>query len=353
MPEDEDKFKGLLYSPEVLGGIGLLTQGLSGAAPGAALPSLLQGMQTSSLFKKQKLADEKQRLIKEYGDQVPESDQPLFKIAPMEYIAAKFKTSKANFQNFMSKDLKNEITINTASSSGLARATDLVDNKGYTIVPKSIQAGNKSDLISRKSKGQLEGDLLNAYEAKDLLENIDVMFKPEYVTYAGKGKAFIAAEAQKFGIDTPEKLDIFLGNQSAWKADVLKYTNKYRKHITGVAAGGKEITLLANSIANPNDAPTVFKAKIKTQRIQNDMLIRRNELFLSEGIGGITRDKEGKPSGKYKEYLEKNPIKINKQMALEFVQTLANDNMSNEQIELRIKQVFGRENLDKVIEFLK
>jgi len=352
MIEDEDKFKGLLYSPEVLGGIGLLTQGLSGAAPSAALPSLLQGMQTASLFKKQKLADEKQKLIDQYSDQVPESDKALFKIAPEKYIAAKFKTSKANFENFINK-AGNEITVNTASSSGLAKATDLVDNQGYTRMSKSVQAGNKSDLMAKKSQGVLEGDLLNAYEARDLLENIDVMFKPEYVTYAGKGKAFIAAEAQKFGIDTPEKLDIFLGNQSAWKADVLKYTNKYRKHITGVAAGGKEITLLANSIANPNDAPTVFKAKIKTQRIQNDMLIRRNELFLSEGIGGITRDKEGKPNGKYKEYLEKNPIKINKQMAVEFVQTLANDNMSNEQIELRIKQVFGRENLDKVIEFLK
>jgi RsmE family RNA methyltransferase len=63
MIEDEDKFKGLLYSPEVLGGIGLLTAGLSGSAPSAALPSLIQGMQTASLFKKQKSADEKQKLI--------------------------------------------------------------------------------------------------------------------------------------------------------------------------------------------------------------------------------------------------------------------------------------------------
>ena len=46
----ESPFKGLLYSPEVLGGIGLLTAGLSGQNPGAALPNLIQGMKTASMF---------------------------------------------------------------------------------------------------------------------------------------------------------------------------------------------------------------------------------------------------------------------------------------------------------------
>ena len=46
----DSPFKGLLYSPEVLGGIGLLTQGLSGESPGVALPSMMQGMKTASMF---------------------------------------------------------------------------------------------------------------------------------------------------------------------------------------------------------------------------------------------------------------------------------------------------------------
>ena len=43
-------YKGLLYSPEVLGGIGLLTAGLSGKAPDTALPMMMQGMKTASMF---------------------------------------------------------------------------------------------------------------------------------------------------------------------------------------------------------------------------------------------------------------------------------------------------------------
>ena len=78
----ESKYKGLLYSPEVLGGIGLLTSGLSGGNPGQALPSLIQGMQTAAMFRKQEDEDEKQKLIKEYADQVPADQKNAFLIAP-------------------------------------------------------------------------------------------------------------------------------------------------------------------------------------------------------------------------------------------------------------------------------
>ena len=71
MIDEEDKFKGLLYSPEVLGGIGLLTSGLSGGSPDKALPSLLQGMQTASLFKKQKTEKMKKPLTKRHNNKKP------------------------------------------------------------------------------------------------------------------------------------------------------------------------------------------------------------------------------------------------------------------------------------------
>lgn len=350
----DSPFKGLLYSPEVLGGIGLLTAGLSGQNPGAALPMIQQGMKTASMFKTMEDEEEKRKLIKDYESQVPDDQKALFKAFPKEWLSKNVfaKSSKPTFETFISPDGK-EVTINTSSKDGLAKATDLVNNKDYTKFTKSVSAKTKDDLTSKGTKGKIEKDLVNAYEARDLLENIDVLFEPEFVTYYGKSKAFLTREAQKLGITTSEDLEKFLTRQSGWKADVLKYTNKYRKFITGVAAGEKEIQLLANSIANPDDAPGVFKAKIKTQRIQNEMLIRRNEAFLSEGLGGMTRDADGNPTGKYKEYLENNPIEVNKEMAVEFVQSLVNDGFSNEGIELKIKQVFGRNNLDKVIAFLQ
>jgi len=392
----DSPFKGLLYSPEVLGGIGLLTAGLSGQNPGVALPQLMQGMKTASMFKAMEEEEEKRKFIKEFGSSIPEEDQAFFKAYPKVYLQNKYKKKGTPNVKEIYKDGDSK-TFDISKDSQLKEFLNLTNNQGWTtIAPKDkgtnyvnfkdqnsndvrvfdlnnpndlqslktfqnepnrnvirVPSMDKSSDLSQKSKGKLEGDLLNAYEARDLLENIDVLFEPEFVTYIGKGKAFITTQAQKLGFETSDDLNKFLSKQSEWKADVLKYTNKYRKHITGVAAGEKEIKLLASSIANPDDAPSVFKAKIKAQRLQNEMLIRRNEAFLAEGIGGITRDADGKPTGKYKEYLEKNPIQITKEMAVEFVSSLANDDYSNEAIALKVKQVFGKDNYDKVIELLK
>ena len=56
----ESPFKGLLYSPEVLGGIGLLTAGLSVKILVQALPNLIQGMKTASMFSAMEQEEEKE-----------------------------------------------------------------------------------------------------------------------------------------------------------------------------------------------------------------------------------------------------------------------------------------------------
>ena len=80
----DSPFKGLLYSPEVLGGIGLLTAGLSGQNPGAALPMIQQGMKTASMFQAMEEEEEKRKFKKLYADSVPKEDKALFNFAPVE-----------------------------------------------------------------------------------------------------------------------------------------------------------------------------------------------------------------------------------------------------------------------------
>ena len=357
MEDEEDKFKGLLYSPEVLGGIGLLTQGLSGAAPSAALPSLLQGMQTASLFKKQKSADEKAKFIKQYEDQVPEDQLAAFRAFPEKWVEqnlfAKDKGSK--FETFLSVDGTDKVTINTNTKAGLLRAEELTNNKRYNKVSQSITGKTTSDLVPKKTKTDIDQKLMTEYEFRDSFETIDVLFDPKYVTYLGKGEAFILGEAQKLGFKTSKEQDNYLSKFGEWKSEVLKNSNQYRKYITGVAAGGKEIKLLAGTIANPDDAPSVFKAKINAARILNDQNIKRLERYKNEGLGEITLNDKGEPTGKYKEFLEKpeNQLQITKEVAVGFVQNLVNGDYSNEQIQLKIKQVFGVENVVKINKLLE
>ena len=356
MEDEEDKFKGLLYSPEVLGGIGLLTQGLSGAAPSAALPSLLQGMQTASLFKKQKSADEKAKFIKQYEDQVPEDQLAAFRAFPEKWVEqnlfAKDKGSK--FETFLSVDGTDKVTINTNTKAGLLRAEELTNNKKYNKVSQSITGKTTSDLVPKKTAGKLDEEIMNSENFAITLENIDVMAEDKFMTYMGQGEAWLTGQAQKLGINTSKEANDFVNRYSAWKSDVLKNTNQYRKYITGVAAGGKEIVLLKNSIANPDDPPSVFKAKVKTQRIMNDIITRRNKAYKALGVGEMTLDSEGKPSGKYKEYLERpeNQITVNKEMAVTYAQELVNGGYTNEKVQLKLQQVFGSENMEMVNKYI-
>ena len=106
-------FKGLLYSPEVLGGIGLLTAGLSGQNPGAALPMIQQGMKTASMFQAMEEEEEKRKFKKLYADSVPKEDKALFNFAPVEYIKNReFKKTKApNFKFLLMQMVKKEHLI--------------------------------------------------------------------------------------------------------------------------------------------------------------------------------------------------------------------------------------------------
>ncbi len=349
----ESKYKGLLYSPEVLGGIGLLTSGLAGGNPSQALPSLLQGMKTASMFRTMEDEEEKRQLIDQYADQVPDDQKAAFKIAPAKWLEknvfAKDKGSK--FETFLSKDGTDKVTINTNTKAGLLRAEELTKN-GYDKISQSITGKNTGDLIPKKIQGKLDEEIMNAEKFAITLENIDVMAEDKFLTYYGQGEAWLTGQAEKLGIQTSEDSQKFLARYSAWKSDVLKNTNEYRKYITGVAAGGKEIILLKNSIANPDDAPSVFKAKIKTQRIMNDLILKRNKAYKKLGVGNMTLNDKGEPTGRYKEYLEKNPIKINKDMAVTYAQELVNGGYNNEQIQLKLKQVFGIENMEMVNKFI-
>ena len=97
--------KSLLYSPEVLGGLSILTQGLAGKSPEVVMPSLMQGVQTASAMSKFEDEEDKKKFIEQYKDQVPESEMDLFLYDPELYIKNRVytKPTKPNFVNF--KDL--------------------------------------------------------------------------------------------------------------------------------------------------------------------------------------------------------------------------------------------------------
>ena len=100
--------KSLLYSPEVLGGLSILTQGLAGKSPEVVVPSLMQGVQTASAMTKFEDEEDKKKFIEQYKDQVPKAEMELFLYDPELYIKNRVYTKavKSDFVNF--KDLNSD-----------------------------------------------------------------------------------------------------------------------------------------------------------------------------------------------------------------------------------------------------
>ena len=233
------------------------------------------------------------------------------------------------------------------SKIGKANLKIFREKEGANVI--EVPGQDKSSDLSKKSQTGAEGKILTAIEMEGLLEVMEVLHDDRFSTYVGKGDAVVAELIEKAGLTNSDERQAFMIKRSEWEAAVQQYFNAYRKNITGVAASEKEIKLLENSVPNVNDTPSVFKAKVKLQRALNNAVITRNREFIELGIGDITRDKNNKPTGKYKKHLEDNKIKITEEIARPYVMDLMKLNYNDDQLELKIKQAFGEENVQDIL----
>ena len=344
--EDEDKFKGLLYSPEVLGGIGLLTAGLSGSAPSAALPSLLQGMQTASLFRKQEDEDEKQRLIKEYADQVPADQKNAFLIAPGKWleknvfnknkdrkiikdasgfqryadtkervfpdVVKEAKETKANYVNF--KKGSEVISLDLSLPSDLVESRKLT-KQGWTKFSQGVTS-TSVDGLSKGAGTEVDKSIVSGELLLGELEYTKNVFRDEFATIPGqlKYKGLKALERTAPSKLTQENKQ-YIASYSRWEQASLQYFNQYRKLITGVAAGEKEIGWLESSIPSAKDSPSIYKAKINNQIAIQKRVIENARKFKKFGTGqlySVGKDADGNEVKQYSEeflqYMRDNKI---------------------------------------------
>ena len=305
----DSPFKGLLYSPEVLGGIGLLTAGLSGKAPDTALPMMMQGMKTASMFSAMEEEEEKRKLIKEYANQVPEDQKKLFKAFPKLWLEKNvFAKDKAFKTKTIVKDGVYK-TVDVTNKTGQDNFSQLI-NSGWvesSVTTKGSEAG-----LTKKSQGDTEKTIISGTALLDNLETQQLIFQDEFLTQKGKWKYQLLLEKDRFASFTGKTLTNderqYVNAYSAWQQTNLQYFNNYRKEITGVAAGEKEIGWLQESIPSELDTPNTYKAKLENQiRIQKQ-LIENAEKF--KATKGKIYNENGEYSEEYINYL-KGKVKPN------------------------------------------
>ena len=336
--------KGLLYSPEILGGLGLLGSGLEGKSPASALPNLLQGIQTSSIYTKLQDEEKKRKYIEKYGETIPEgTERDLFNLDPQTYIKNKLTQKKPELINMIGGELKTPITLNLSNPDDLTKFRELKNRGFYEVGKPTVQGTSFSDIsgVPKTTLTEAGKKLIGAEELQLTLGDMENLFEPEFLTYMGKGKKFISDTLSKAGYSN-DQIDAFAQRKAVWDQSVEQYFNQYRKLITGVAAGEKEIGFLEKSIPSKNDAPNVFMAKVRLQKKLNDAIIERSRRYL-QGGGLKTLNEKGEPIGAYKTYLENNPIQVEKNDVIGIAQEYNRMGYNEKQIEYQLNQQFGNE----------
>jgi hypothetical protein len=220
------------------------------------------------------------------------------------------KTYKPSFETFVSKDGKDQITVNTATKEGLAKATDLTE-QGYTKFSKAVQAGDISSL-QKSTQTQTEKDIRSGVNLLEDLNLINASFKEEFLTAKGKVKYELLKKKDLLapGSLKPEEAQ-YLASYGVWDANSNQYFNRYRKDITGVAAGAKEIGYLKSSIPSDEDTPAVYRAKMQNQIKIQERLNNAAADFLKLGSGVVYKtnpDGSRQYSQEFLEHVKKNKI---------------------------------------------
>ena len=378
----ESPFKGLLYSPEVLGGIGLLTAGLSGQNPGAALPMIQQGMKTASMFKAMEEEEEKRRFKKLYADSIPKEDKALFNFAPVEYIKNREFKKKGNPNiKEIYKDGKSK-TFDISKSGQLTEFLDLTNNQDWTtLAPKNqganfvnfkdqasdevrvFDVNNKDDLklleefknepgrevirvpgmdkssdLEKSNKTNLMKTVIKGTDLLSNLERQELLFEDDFLSYTGRLKFEALKVKDQFKIPLSSEERGFLNRRSTWLQTNQQYFNDYRKSVTGVAAGEKEIGWIQESIPSDKDTPATFKAKLKNQKVIQKKLIDNAQQFLKLK-GKSSMNENGEYTREYLEYI-KGKVKPSGEMLENLMIGYKVDGYSNEAIKALLNDEF-------------
>ena len=137
------------------------------------------------------------------------------------------------------------------------------------------------DTMTKRTQGDLEADIVQGQDTLAKLDRVEELFKPEYLEYAGKGKAWLQDIGSKAGLKTGE----FLAGYKKWAAEVDAHTLLWRKYITGVAGGPKEMEAIERTTINTKyDSPASFKAKSEQIRIITNAQVKRSKDLLSKGF---------------------------------------------------------------------
>lgn len=122
----------------------------------------------------------------------------------------------------------------------------------------SLTVDNGKQDMTKATESDVQGQILDAEKEMSSLNSIASKYSADFLTYKGRVKAFAGRQFDRAGVES--ELTSFNAKRTAFKNEVNQFFNKYKKEITGAAAGEQEMIDLRNSIFNENLGPEEFMA---------------------------------------------------------------------------------------------
>jgi len=193
----------------------------------------------------------------------------------------------------LSKLGRDLITKNLAGSSSSFTVTPdgtVTFQSGKGITPAGLQ---------KPTARLLEKKLVFFEETIGDLARIREQFEPDFLTFAGRGRAFLTNLKSKGGLNlTPEEIE-FTQKRRKFSQNVNRTFNAYRKEITGAAAAVRELEDIKKAALNEDLSPVEFIAALDELESEMKRGRRLTRKLLREGVTGNLKDKRSEVSKRF------------------------------------------------------
>ena len=168
-------------------------------------------------------------------------------------------------------------------------------------------AGTQGTPLVQVNTGELAGapkgsqskqfnDIVVNQQGLDGLQYTESLYEPEFLTYGGKGQAFLQQHLNKLN---PGQRDAFTQRRRAFITAMKQDFLRFKKWATGVAAGPREIADIEAATLNENMSPEEFESTLPVLRSLRRRLNARVQAALKAGINNEEQ---------FREYLQVNPL---------------------------------------------
>jgi hypothetical protein len=130
----------------------------------------------------------------------------------------------------------------------------------------------------------VESEIIEGVKNVQSFRKTGEMFKDEYLEVMGKGKKKAAEIMDKAGVSTEDQRK-YINEYAQWFRQAKSDFLAYRKWVTGVAGGEKEMQEIATAFPDPvNNSPEQYKANLKSIEETTKRVLQLNADFLRLGI---------------------------------------------------------------------